>query len=81
MTAKKYRASLSERLRNARIAKGYTQAQVGDWLGIGRASYQKHEERGSLPPYLFEHFAIITDIDPLFLLTGHTADIKLAANR
>lgn len=77
MNAKAYRESLKRRMREARDAKGYSQKQVGDWLGIGRAAYQKHEERGSLPPHLFEHFAVICDIDTLFLLTG----VQAPANR
>ena len=74
MNAKAYRAALKKRMKDARTAKGFTQEQVGDWLGIGRAAYQKLEERGSLPPHLFEHFAIICDVDVVYLLTGQRPD-------
>lgn len=79
MNAKLYRAELKARMKTAREAKGLTQAQVGNWLGIGRAGYQKHEERGSLPPHLFEHFAVICDLNPLYLLTGHSEAAKRRA--
>ena len=79
MTAKAYRAGLAARMKAARAAKGYTQAQVGAWLGIGRAAYQKHEERGNLPPHLFEHFAVITDMDLLYLVTGQAIEARLRA--
>lgn len=57
-------------MRTARNARGATQEQIGDWLGIGREAYRKHESRGSLPPHLFELFAALTGLDVLYLLTG-----------
>ena len=70
MSEKAYRDGLADRMRTARIARGATQEQIGDWLGIGREAYRKHESRGSLPPHLFEPFAALTGLDVLYLLTG-----------
>ena len=70
MSEKAYRTGLSDRMRTARLSRGATQEQIGDWLGIGREAYRKHENRGSLPPYLFEQFAALTGLDILYLLTG-----------
>lgn len=70
MSEKAYRDGLADRMRTARLSRGATQEQLGDWLGIGREAYRKHENRGSLPPHLFEPFAAITGLDLLYLLTG-----------
>lgn len=70
MSEKAYREGLADRMRSARLSRGATQEQIGDWLGIGREAYRKHESRGSLPPYLFEAFAALTGLDPTYLLTG-----------
>lgn len=70
MSEKAYRIGLAERMRSARIARDVTQEQIGDWLGIGREAYRKHESRGSLPPYLFDAFAALTGLDVIYLLTG-----------
>lgn len=70
MNAKQYKAGLRARMKQAREDKGYTQEQIGNWLGVGRVSYQKHEERGNLPPHLFEHFAVLCDIDLVYFVTG-----------
>ena len=70
MSEKAYREGLADRMRKARIARGATQEQIGDWLGIGREAYRKHESRGSLPPHLFEPFAALTGLDVTYLLTG-----------
>ena len=70
MSEKAYRQGLADRMRTARIHRGVTQEQIGEWLGIGREAYRKHESRGSLPPHLFEQFAALTGLDVLYLLTG-----------
>lgn len=70
MSEKAYRTGLAERMRSARITRDVTQEQIGDWLGIGREAYRKHETRGSLPPYLFDTFAALTGLDVVYLLVG-----------
>ncbi|MGI9489311.1 MAG: helix-turn-helix domain-containing protein [Geminicoccaceae bacterium] len=70
MSEKAYRSGLADRMRTARIHRGVTQEQIGEWLSIGREAYRKHETRGSLPPHLFEQFAALTGLDVLYLLTG-----------
>lgn len=41
-----------DRLRAARIARGYTLQQTADAVGIALRSYQKYESGDSEPPYL-----------------------------
>jgi phage repressor protein C with HTH and peptisase S24 domain len=51
----------SELLREARESKGYTQAQVADYLGIGLRNYQ-HLESGRFPKYKTE---VIKEVEKL----------------
>ena len=67
---KLYRKELSDRLKVARERKRMSQADMGKALRITKERYQKMEQRGALPPYLFEPFALIVEEDALYILTG-----------
>ena len=71
-TERTYKKALGERMKSAREAKGFTQEHVADLLGITKERYTKQEQRGALPAYLMERFAVVTGADPLWLLTGRT---------
>jgi transcriptional regulator with XRE-family HTH domain len=63
---------LSDRIKQKRLEKGWTQAEVANAVGVGRDSYNKYEKGKQAPPYdtlisLAKKYQTSTD----FLLTGH----------
>jgi hypothetical protein len=75
VSEKMYRAKLRERMIAARDQWQFSQQDMADKLHIPLWRYQKMEQRGGLPPYLFELFAALTREDILYLLTGSRAHI------
>jgi transcriptional regulator with XRE-family HTH domain len=65
-----YRKRLHERLVKARKKKDFSQADIAGILGITLEAYKKAEQRGALYADLIEPFALATDEDPFFILTG-----------
>jgi len=58
--------SFADRLKELRKAKGVTQRQVADFLGIKERSYQNYEYENSEAPYatlakLADYFEVSTD--------------------
>lgn len=62
-----------ERVRSARIARGWTAEQMATALGIPPDRYRKYETRSPLPLYLVERFSLVGDVDLLYLVTGRKA--------
>jgi transcriptional regulator with XRE-family HTH domain len=60
-------------VREAREARGWTQAQMALALGIPAERYRKYETRSPLPLYLVERFALITGRDVVYLVTGKSS--------
>jgi transcriptional regulator with XRE-family HTH domain len=58
------------RVREARIARGWTQEQCAVALGVTPVSYRKYETRTVLPMYLLERFALAVNRDIHFIVTG-----------
>lgn len=56
------------RVRSLRVARGMTQAEMAQALGIPLPRYEKYETRSPLPHHLVEPFAAITgvQVDTLF---------------
>lgn len=64
-----------ERVRAARIARGWTAEQMATVLAIPPDRYRKYEVRSPLPTYLIERFCLAADIDVLYLITGKKSGI------
>jgi transcriptional regulator with XRE-family HTH domain len=54
---------LAERLRHARLAAGFTQAQVAAHAGLSQALYSRYETGSSVPP--LDHLAAIQGVHAL----------------
>lgn len=69
---KKFRADYQARVRQAREAAGFTQAQIARVLGISAPAYSKIENRPGavLPLHLTTAFSIMTQVDRDWLLYG-----------
>jgi transcriptional regulator with XRE-family HTH domain len=58
------------RLREARKAAGYSQAEMAELLDITQHAYEKYETRSPLPLHLVPKFCLATRITIARLLTG-----------
>lgn len=65
-----YEDAFRERIRRARKAAGFTQKDVGEFLGIGTENYKKYEGRSPMPNYLLEKFCRLTHANPIYVLFG-----------
>jgi transcriptional regulator with XRE-family HTH domain len=70
-TAADFLGGFCLRVREARKARGLTQAEMAQALGVGPEAYRAYEKRTPLPHFLIERFARITGTEIEFLLTGH----------
>lgn len=59
-----------DRVADLRRARGLTQQEMADALGIPVERYKKYERRSLLPPILIERFAAIVGRDVRFVVTG-----------
>jgi transcriptional regulator with XRE-family HTH domain len=58
------------RIAELRKARGLTQAEMAQHLGISLDRYKKYERRSLLPPYLLPRFAAIVDRPIDYIITG-----------
>jgi ribosome-binding protein aMBF1 (putative translation factor) len=68
-----YVAAYCARVRALREARGWTQEQMADALGIPADRYRKYEGRSPLPSYLVERFAGIVGRDVEYVITGKSS--------
>lgn len=68
-SARLYKQGLARRMKDAREKRGFSQSEMAKALGIKVDRYKKMEQRGSLPPYLIEAFAVFVRRRVLFILT------------
>lgn len=62
--------SFCARVKELRIAKGWTAEQMANVLGIPADRYRKYESRSPLPQYLIPRFALVVDRPAEYVLTG-----------
>lgn len=67
------------RVKALRQAKGFSQVQMADLLGIPADNYPKYENRGVLPLWLIPRFATLAGVDIEFLVTGRNRRLATAA--
>lgn len=65
-----FNQAFTMRVKEAREARGLTQAQMGEALGMAQDTYKQYEGRSLLPHHLIGRFCIIAQIDPEWLMTG-----------
>lgn len=70
-----FNAGLRDRTKQAREAARLTQEEIAKALGISQGTYKQYETRSVLPLHLIERFAIITRVDPWFLITGESRSL------
>jgi len=73
VTARAFNAEYCQRVRALREARGFSQEQMADALGIPADRYRKYEGRSPLPAYLIPRFALIVGRDIEFVVTGRPA--------
>lgn len=61
------------RVKDLRIARGFTQKQMADALQIPLERYKKYEQRSRLPPELVQPFAAVVGRDVEHVLTGQSS--------
>jgi DNA-binding transcriptional regulator YiaG len=67
---KQFKQEFIERVAAARIATGKKQWQVAELLNVPQDHY-KHWEKGRLMPHhLIGRFCLVTNVDPVWLMTG-----------
>jgi transcriptional regulator with XRE-family HTH domain len=59
-----------QRVKELRVARGMTQQEMADALGISLDRYKKYENRSVLPPYLLDRFAAVVNKDITYVVTG-----------
>lgn len=66
-----FKRAFIARIKAARKAKGATQAEMADMLGLpGQDHYKQYEGRSLLPHHLVVKFCMICDVDVTYLYTG-----------
>jgi len=65
-----------ERVKAARLARGWTAEQMATVLAIPPDRYRKYEVRSPLPAYLVERFCLAADIELYYLMTGKKPGIS-----
>ena len=65
-----YTKSILDRTRAARMNRGWSQAEMAQFLGIGVEVYKKYETRTPLPHRFMDLFCTLTGISIEFLVTG-----------
>lgn len=67
---KQFKQEFIERVATARVATGKKQWQVAELLNVPQDHY-KHWEKGRLMPHhLIGRFCLVTNVDPVWLMTG-----------
>jgi transcriptional regulator with XRE-family HTH domain len=61
------------RIAELRDARGMTQQEMADALGIPLERYKKYEQRSVLPPWYLDRFAAVIGKDIGFVVTGRTS--------
>lgn len=69
-TATEYKEKFMQRVRQARERVGYNQTEIAELLGLKQDVYKQYETRSLLPHRLIGKFCLITNVDPVWLLTG-----------
>ena len=59
-----------KRIRDLRIARGLTQAEMAVALGLPVERYKKYETRSVMPPYMVPRFAAIVGRTVEFVISG-----------
>jgi transcriptional regulator with XRE-family HTH domain len=72
-TESELRRQYINRTAELRQARGMTQQEMADALGISLDRYKKYEQRSVLPPYLLPRFAGIVGKDIGFVVTGRVS--------
>ncbi len=62
--------TIGTRLREARIAKGITQEELGELAGTNQAVIQKIENGWTLRPRMVDGLALALDVNPAWLQWG-----------
>jgi DNA-binding XRE family transcriptional regulator len=65
-----YKQEFTSRMKEARIARGLKQWEMGEALGMPQDKYKQYEGRSLLPHRLIGRFCIVTRVDPTWLVTG-----------
>jgi hypothetical protein len=65
-----FKQEFTDRVRLARIARGWKQWQAAEALGLPQDKYKQYEGRSLMPHYLIGRFCLVTRIDPNWLMTG-----------
>lgn len=79
--ASDYLELMRGRIRDARIARGLSQADVAKILRISRHNYEKYETRSKLPYVLVEPLALALGLSVSALITGHDERGRRAPER
>ncbi len=77
---KEFHAKLKSRLEAWRGEQNWTQQQMADALGVEWESYKKMEQRGRVPPHLFEKLALVTHETIEWWITGRGRRLRLVKN-
>ena len=70
LSEKDFNAAYLARVRDLRIARGWTSEQMANALQVPPDRYRKNESRTPLPHYLVPRFAQLVGKDIAFILTG-----------
>jgi DNA-binding XRE family transcriptional regulator len=62
-----FKAEFLARTKQARVARGYTQAEMEVLLGLSKNTYKWYESRSFLPHDLIPRFCLLTDVEPGWL--------------
>lgn len=74
-----YKQAFLARVRQARDARGYTQAEIAKLLNdMPQSKYEKYENRSLLPHDLVPLFCLATGVDVHWLFTGQHRKQKVA---
>ena len=73
---KQAKLAISTRLREARTARGLTQAELGKLAGTNQAVIQKIENGWTLRPRMVDGLALALDVDPAWLQWGEPFAVK-----
>lgn len=80
-TRSAFKAKFCRRVAELRDARGWTQQQMADALGIPLDAYKKYENRSPLPHYLVPRFCLLTDVDAELLFAIDRPLTRRPANR
>lgn len=70
LTKRDYKDEFMARVKLARVSAGFSQDQMGEFLGLGRGTFKHFETRSYLPHDLIPRFCLLCRVDPSWLFTG-----------